>query len=123
MKSLGKCWIAYGLFRVCLGIAQILFAPTATVMFGSLLNRVANPFTLLGIFHVFYGVVILLSLVCGVLGILGGLAIARNAKAGRGLLVTASFLSLSEMPLGIALGVYTLIQLLPTLRAESPSLR
>ena len=123
MKSLGTCWIVYGILRVCLGIAQILFAPTATVMFGSLLNRVANPFTLMGIFHVFYVLVILLSLVCGVLGILGGLAILGNAKAGRGLLVTASFLSLSEMPLGIALGVYTLVQLLPALRAENPSIR
>jgi hypothetical protein len=123
MKSLGICWIAYGLFRVCLGIAQILFAPTATVMFGSLLNRVANPFTLMGIFHVFYVFVILLSLACGILGILGGLAIMGNAKAGRGLLVTASFLSLSELPLGIALGVYTLIRLLPARPAEIASSR
>ena len=82
MKSLGTCWIVYGILRVCLGIAQILFAPTATVMFGSLLNRVANPFTLMGIFHVFYVLVILLSLVCGVLGILGGLAIFLTILIG-----------------------------------------
>jgi hypothetical protein len=31
----------------------------------------------------------------------------------------ASLLALSEMPLGIALGVYTLIVLLPVRRAES----
>ena len=37
MKTLGICWIVYGIFRVVMGIAQILFAPTATVMFGALL--------------------------------------------------------------------------------------
>jgi hypothetical protein len=123
MKSLGICWIAYGIFRVCLGIAQILFAPTATVMFGALLGRVANPFTLMGIFHVLYVFVILLSFACGVLGILGGLALIGNARSGRGLLVAASFLSLSEMPLGIALGAYSLIQLLPARPAENSSIR
>jgi hypothetical protein len=123
MKSLGICWIAYGFFRVCLGIAQILFAPTATVMFGALLNRVANPFTLMGIFHGFYVFVILLSLVCGVLGIAGGLAMQGNTKRGQRLLVAASFLSLSEMPLGIALGVYSLILLLPARPAENHSIR
>ncbi len=123
MKSLGICWVVYGIFRVCMGVAQILFAPTATVMFGSLLNRVANPFTLMGIFHVFYVFVILLSFVCGVLGIAGGLAILGNARSGRGLLVAASFLSLSEMPLGIALGVYSLILLLHARPTENSSIR
>jgi hypothetical protein len=123
MKSLGICWIAYGIFRVCLGIAQILFAPTATVMFGALLGRVANPFTLMGIFHGFYVFVILLSFVCGVLGIVGGLAILGNAKRGQELLVAASFLSLTEMPLGIALSVYSLLQLLPARRAENDASR
>jgi hypothetical protein len=36
-----------------------------------------------------------------------------NARAGRTLLIIASLLSLSEMPIGIALGVYTLVVLLP----------
>jgi len=46
-------------------------------------------------------------------GIAGGMAHLRSARTGRGMLIVASFLALSEMPLGIALGVYTLIGLLP----------
>jgi hypothetical protein len=42
-----------------------------------------------------------------------------NGRTGRALLIVASLLALSEMPLGIALGVYTLIVLLPVRRAES----
>jgi len=84
-----------------------------------LLGRVADPFTLMGLFHAVYIFAIVLSFVCGLLGIAGGLAILGNARAGRGLLIVASLLALSEMPGGIALGVYTLILLVPARSTES----
>jgi hypothetical protein len=118
MKTLGSCWIAYGLVRVCLGVAQVFFAPTATVMFGALLGRVPDPYTLMELFHVIYAFLILLSFVSGILGFLGGLAALGNARAARSLLIVASLLSLSEMPIGIALGVYTLIVLVPARHTE-----
>jgi len=59
------------------------------------------------------------SIVCGLLGIAGGIGSMANGRAGRTLLIVASLLALSEMPLGIALGVYTLIILLPVRRAET----
>ena len=114
MRSLGICWIAYGILRVCCGVAQILFAPTATVMFGALLGRVADPYLLMGMFHAVYVMVIVVSFACGLLGIFGGIAMMGSGRGGRGLLIGASLLALSEMPLGIALGVYTLILLVPT---------
>ena len=113
MKPLAACWIVYGIFRICAGVAMVIFAPTATVMFGALLGRVADPYTLMGAFHVLYVIAIVLSFVCGLLGIAGGLAIQKNSKAWRGLLILASLLALTELPLGVALGVYTLIVLLP----------
>jgi hypothetical protein len=116
MNTLSICWIAYGIFRVCLGIAQILFAPTATVMFGALLGRVADPFTLMGFFHAIYVGIIVLSFACGILGIVGGFARLGGSRSGAALLIIASLLSLTEVPLGIALGVYTLIELVPVRR-------
>jgi hypothetical protein len=113
MKNLGICWVAYGILRVCLGVALIFFTPTATVMFGALLGRVPDPFSLMSAFHLIYGFWIALSIACGVLGLLGGLALMASAPAGRWLLVFASLLALSEIPIGIALGVYTLALLLP----------
>ena len=118
MKSLGSSWIAYGILRLCLGVAQVFFAPTATVMFGSLLGRVPDPYTLMGLFHVIYAFLILLSFASGILGFLGGLAALGNARAGRTLLIVASLLSLSEMPIGIALSVYTLVVLVPLSHTE-----
>jgi len=119
MKPLGACWIVYGIIRVCIGVALVVFMPTATVMFGALLGRVPNPYWLMDLFHFMYALAIVVSIVCGLLGIAGGIASMANGRAGRTLLIVASLLALSEMPLGIALGVYTLIVLLPVRRAES----
>jgi len=119
MRPLGVCWIVYGIIRVCIGVWLVVFMPTATVMFGALLGRVPNPYWLMDLFHFVYALAIVVSVACGLLGIAGGLANLRNAKARRGLLIVASFLALSEMPLGIALGVYTLIVLLPGSRVEN----
>jgi hypothetical protein len=103
-----------------MGAGAVLCAPTATVMFGALLTRVADPFTWMGFFHVGYVCWIGQCFVCGILGIVGGLALMRSPSGGRGLLVAASLLSLSDLPVGIAIGVYTLIELL---RGPQPATR
>jgi hypothetical protein len=95
------------------------FNGTATVMFGALLNRAPDPFTLMSEFHFVYVALIVLSVLCGVLGLLGGMAMMGGQGSGRSVLILAAFLSLSEMPLGIALGVYTLIVLLPMRIAQA----
>jgi hypothetical protein len=120
MKTLGICWIAYGIFRLGMGLGAVLCASTATVMFGALLTRVADPFTWMGFFHVWYVCWIGLCFVCGILGIVGGLAVMPSPNGGRGLLVAASLLSLSDLPVGVAIGVYTLIELL---RGTQPGIR
>ena len=112
MKTLGICWIVYGVFRLAMGVAAVLLAPTTTVMFGALLTRVADPFVWMDFFHVVYVCCAALAFVCGILGILGGFALLRSPASGRGLLIAGSFLSLSDLPVGIAISVYTLIVLL-----------
>jgi len=73
----------------------------------------------MGIFHAAYVLAIVMSLVCGVLGVAGGLAVAGNSRSGRGMLIVASLLALSDLPVGIALGAYTLILLLPASSKEN----
>jgi len=124
MKTLGICWIVYGIFRLAMGAITLLLAPTATVMFGALLSRVADPFAWMDLFHVVYAGYAALSFLSGILGILGGLALLRDAAARPRLALAASFFSLSDLPVGIALSVYTLIILLrfPAVSAE-PKIR
>jgi hypothetical protein len=116
----GICWIVYGILRVVAGIWLILFSGTSTVMFGALLTRVPNPFALMGDFHIVYAGLVILSFLCGVLGILAGLALLANQRAARLLAIVAAILSVSEIPFGTTLGIYTLVFLLPSSRAISP---
>jgi FtsH-binding integral membrane protein len=59
-------------------------------------------------FHVFYLFATVLSVVCGLVGLAGGLTLLAGQRSGRKLAIVAAFLSLSELSLGIILGVYTL---------------
>jgi hypothetical protein len=119
-QVLGICWIVYGILRVLAGIWLILFSGTSTVMFGALLTRVPNPFALMSDFHLVYAGLVVLSFACGLFGILAGLALLANQGTARMLAVVAAFLSVSEIPFGTTLGVYTLVLLLPSPRLNSP---
>jgi hypothetical protein len=112
-RILGVCWLVYGVLRVVLGIWLVLFSGTATVMFGALLSRVANPFALMSDFHIVYAGLVALSVVCGIFGILAGVALLANQRPSRTLALIAGFLSVSEVPFGTTLGIYTLVLFLP----------
>jgi hypothetical protein len=120
-QILGICWIVYGILRVIAGFWLILFSGTSTVMFGALLTRVPNPFALMGDFHIAYAGLVVLSFVCGLFGILAGLALLANQGPARMLALLAAFLSVSEIPIGTTLGIYTLIVLLPLRGVSSPT--
>ena len=112
-QSLGVCWILYGIFRLILGICLMVYTGTATVMFGALLGRVPDAFSMMAEFHVLYAVVVVLSFVCGLFGLLGGLALLANQGSARKLALVAAILSVSDLPFGTTLGIFTLIALLP----------
>jgi hypothetical protein len=112
-RGLGACWIVYGILRLVMALWLATFTPIATVMFGAILVRVVDPYSLMAAFHFFYLCAIILSVPCGVIGVLAGLALLLGQRSGHGLAVVAAFLSLCDLPLGITLGVYTLVTLLP----------
>lgn len=114
VRILGACWIAYGIIRLIIAVWLVLVSGTATVMFGTLLNRVPNPFTLMTAFHFIYAANVVLSVLCGLIGILGGLALLSARQSGRTLTLIAGFLALTNLPVGMTLGIYTLVVLLPS---------
>jgi hypothetical protein len=121
-RILGVCWLLYGILRLIIGICLVLFSGTATVMFGALLGRVPDPFALMSDFHIIYVGIVVLTFLCGLFGLLAGLALLANQRPARLLALLAAFLSVSEIPFGTTLGIYTLIVLLP-LRGASPPIR
>jgi hypothetical protein len=112
-RTLGICWVVYGLVRLIMTVWLFVFSNTATVMFGALLNRVPDPFAMMADFHVIYTGIVVLSAVCGIFGIVGGLALLAGNRSGRMLTLIAGFLALSNIPVGTTLGIYTLVVLLP----------
>jgi hypothetical protein len=118
LRTLGTCWIVYGVLRLLMAVCLFIYSATATVMFGALLNRVSDPFSLMADFHVVYIAMIALSVVCGILGIIAGLALLAGNPSGRLLALIAGFLSLSNIPLGTTLGIFTLVVLLPIRAAQ-----
>jgi hypothetical protein len=119
LRTLGGCWIVYGVIRLALATLLFVYSGTATVMFGALLNRVPDPFTLMSVFHFMYIVMIALSVICGILGLIAGLALLGGQRSSRTLALIAGFLSLSNIPLGTTLGIYTLVVLLPPVGTQS----
>ena len=112
-RILGLCWIVYGVLRLAVTFWLLTFTTTATLMFGALLTRVPDPFSLMSLFHFLYLGVIIWSAVSGVVGILAGVTLLSGQRSARPLAIAAALLSLSELPFGIALGVYTLVVIVP----------
>ena len=104
MRNLGMLWILYGLLRLVGALGAFLYSGTLTLMWGALLNRVPNPFALMGLFHVFLIFVIILGIVAGVVSIIAGLALMSGGQSARTLGLVAAFFGLTNGPLGIALG-------------------
>jgi hypothetical protein len=84
----------------------------------ALLNRVPDPFTLMADFHAICAAIIALSVVCGIVGIMAGLALLAGNRSGRLFALVAGFLSLSNIPLRTTLGIYTLVVFLPIRLAQ-----
>ena len=112
-KTLGLAWIVYGVFRLAVTAWLIMFTTTATLMFGSLLTPVPDPFSLMTDFHILYSVVIVWSGISAVLGIVAGLAMLASQSAPRILIVAAALLALPELPFGVMIGVYTMTHIAP----------
>jgi len=114
LRPLGVCWVVYGVLRLAVAIGLVLYFGTSTVMFGALLSRVANPFSLMDLFHILYVLAIGWCVIGGLLAILAGIALTGDNRTTRGPIVpAAALLALPDSPLGVMLGTYTLIIFLP----------
>jgi hypothetical protein len=108
-SGLGLCWIVFGIFRLVVAVWMLSFAGTATVMFGALLNRVPNPYSLMSAFHLIYSGWMILSAASGIFGILAGITLLTGSGVSRILALVAAFLSMTFVPVGTTLGVYTMV--------------
>jgi hypothetical protein len=113
MRNLGIVWVIYGLLRLITALGVFMWSATLTLMWGALLSRVPNPFALMDDFHAFLILAIIVGTAAGIIAIIAGLALMSGGAAGPTLGIVAAFFGLIGGPLGIALGAYTLVRLVP----------
>lgn len=119
-RVLAALWLLYGIARLIVAIWMAAFSGTAAVMFGALLNRVPNPYSLMTAFHLIWIFAVVLCVASGLMGILAGLALMSGGNSGRTLAVIAAILSVSDVPLGTTLGIYTLVAFSASLYEHAP---
>jgi len=107
-RTLGVLWLFYGIFRIAGAAAVVIWSGTLTVMWGAIITRVPDPFTLMTMFHVFWVFFVILGVVAGIISLLAGAALLSRGESARTLALVASFFGLTDGPLGIALGAFTL---------------
>jgi hypothetical protein len=109
----------YGVLCVAKAAWIVINEATLTLMWGALLNRVANPFFWMSMFHFAMLAVVVVAVVTALFSFLAAIALMQGGPSSRTLALVASFLGLITGPLGIALGVYTLIVMLPQTVGQS----
>jgi hypothetical protein len=113
MRNLGILWILYGLLRLVGALGAFLYSGTLTVMWGAVTTRAPNSFALMDLFHIFLVFLIILGIAAGIVSIIAGLNLMSGGQSARRLGLLAAFFALINGPLGIALGAYTLVVLVP----------
>ena len=93
-RILGLCWIVYGVLRLAMTFWLLTLTTTATLMFGALLTRVPDPFSLMSLFHFFYLGVMIWSAVSGVVGILAGVTLLSGQRFARPLAIASNHVSM-----------------------------
>ena len=119
MRGLGILWVLYGLLRLIGALGVFLYSNVLVLMWGAIITRVPNDVTMMGTFHAFLLFVIVLGIVAGVISIIAGLGLMSSGASARTLGMVAAFFGLTNGPLGIALGAYTLVVLVPAAGTRS----
>ncbi|MGA8035104.1 MAG: hypothetical protein WA823_13220 [Candidatus Acidiferrales bacterium] len=108
MKNLGILWLVYGILRLAGAAAIVIWGSTLVLMFGALLTRVPNPMALMTLFHIAMGFAVVWSVIAGIVSLIAGFALMTGGDAAKPLALLASFFGLTNGPLGVALGAFTL---------------
>jgi hypothetical protein len=112
-RSLGMLWFLYGVLRAASAAFLFVFSGTFTLMAGALLTRVPDALAWMSAFHFLFWLLIAWCIACAILSFFAGAALLSGGGSARRIAVLASFVCLPELPLGVILGVYTLLRFWP----------
>lgn len=106
LKLIGAFWIAYSVLGILVGIGCLI---AGAVLMPAVAGRASQAFFVPYLLLAIGGVVLLKTLV----GAAAGAALLQARPWARLVILIYSFLALLSFPFGTALGIYTLVVLLP----------
>ena len=111
IRLLGILWLALSAFNAVAGVVLFVLANTVFAHLHELEG--VPPDVPAGFLHSLFGTIGFFILVKAALGFFAGWALLRREPWARMLTIVLSFLALFNIPLGTALGIYSLWVLLP----------
>jgi hypothetical protein len=117
--TLGILWVLYGI--ICIGKSAwiAVYNTTLTLMWGAIINRVADPFFWMSAFHIWLVGAAVVLVLAAIFSFLAAASLMRGRGNGGALALIASVLAILTGPLGVALGAYTMVVTIP--RSTDPS--
>jgi hypothetical protein len=106
--TLGILWVIYGVICIVKAAWIVVYSATLTLMWGAILNRVADPFFWMNLFHIWLIGAVVVLILTAIFSFLAAVTLMQNRVAGA-LTLVASVLAIITGPLGIALGAYTMV--------------
>lgn len=118
VRVLGILWAIYSGFRILSAVWIVVFGHFFFPLFSNLVPHDAAPVSFLPFIHAIFILSAVYSAITGALGVWAAWSLLKREPNGRILALGVAFIALISIPLGTALGVYTLIVLLPEGAAE-----
>lgn len=115
VRVLGILWLVYSIFHIVMAVWTLAFSHYFLPAMQDALshNNTPFPFPLFRFMHIFYALTAIYGVATGILGIFAGVALLQRKRAARMLAIIAAFICVISIPFGTAIGVYTLVILLP----------
>ena len=111
--TLGVLWVVYAILRFAGAAFIVVYESTLTLMWGAIITRVPNPFTLMSLFHFFLIFAVVLNIIAGIVSLLAAMALLGRTGSARTLALVASLFALINGPLGVVLGAFTVAIFVP----------
>jgi hypothetical protein len=115
--GLGILWLIYGVLCLAQAAWIVVYTSTLTLMWGAIINRVADPFFWMDAFHVWLIGAVIVLVLAGIFSFVAGAALMNGS--GRAFTLIASILAIVTGPLGVALGTYTMVVTVPRTALDS----
>jgi hypothetical protein len=116
---MGILWAIYGGLELLIAIFAVTMARFYVSVVQSFLPPNANlPAAFFSFLRVVWLCTGIVAFIGGALSVLAGWTLLRREPCGRMMALVAAFVSLIRIPIGTALGVYTLVELLPASARE-----